>query len=77
MRDSRQSKRLNNFARNPFAVCSGVRRKGQDPNFDIRYEEMVGEGQNVENALKEDIRLILVLYPVQTEGLDKFDPFRT
>jgi hypothetical protein len=44
-------------------VGSGVRRKGQDPSFDIRDEEMVGGGQNVENALKEDIRLILALYP--------------
>jgi hypothetical protein len=63
MRDSRQSKRLNNFVRNPVVVGSGVRRKGQDRSFDIRDEEMVGGGQNVENALKEDIRLILALYP--------------
>jgi hypothetical protein len=36
---------------------------GQDPKIEIRDEEMVGKGQNGENALKEDIRLILALYP--------------
>jgi hypothetical protein len=63
MRDSRQSKRLNNFARNPSLVGSVLGLMGQDPRIELRDEEKVGRGQNVENALKEDIRLILALYP--------------
>lgn len=63
MKDSRQSKRQNNFACNPSLVDSVQGRMGQDPSIENLDEEMAGRGQSVENALKEDIRLILALSP--------------
>lgn len=62
-KDSRQSRRQNNFAGNPSLVDSVKTRMGQDQSIENWDEEMAGRVQSAENVLKEDIPLILALFP--------------